>query len=272
MKGFEWARWAMAQPLAPGPRHVLLVLAWHADEEGVSWPSVDRLQALTGLSRASVLRHLSTLEEAGSLERGRMDDKRRGLYRLSPSSEGSHRETDSNSAGLTVRPIEHPQQVSPCDPSGLTVRPNGSHPATCSTGPKVGTPRERSANQPAGLPPGYAEAIKAYNRRLAKHVGGALEPEREALQECCRLQPLEVVLEAIERTRAAVPKRPHTYLLKICRDGLFEAPGDQDPLAGYQVLNGDTDDPLAGLGTVLNAADVFGPEADADKEESHAAP
>lgn len=48
---------------------LLLVLASHADESGVAWPSNERLAATTGMSDRSVKRKLDVLEEKGLIRR-----------------------------------------------------------------------------------------------------------------------------------------------------------------------------------------------------------
>ena len=47
-------RWAWSVAVRPSTKLVLLVLAEHADESGKCWPSITRLQQLTGLARSSV--------------------------------------------------------------------------------------------------------------------------------------------------------------------------------------------------------------------------
>lgn len=60
-----------------GERFVLLVLANHADPEGLCWPSVRRVADECGQSDGAVRRHLAALEAAGwlsKLERRRRPD------------------------------------------------------------------------------------------------------------------------------------------------------------------------------------------------------
>jgi pyocin large subunit-like protein len=53
--------------LKPSERLVLLSLAQHGDEAGVSHPSVTRLAACTGLNRETVIIAVRHLEELGLL-------------------------------------------------------------------------------------------------------------------------------------------------------------------------------------------------------------
>ena len=59
--------WAYELVLPPGPKAVLVALAWHADDEGQCYPGQRRLADMTGYNRRSVLRSLAALEalEAG---------------------------------------------------------------------------------------------------------------------------------------------------------------------------------------------------------------
>lgn len=78
--------WAFDSGLEPGARFVLVVLADHAgDHSGENWacyPSVERICARTGYSRASVERHLKALEKGGWIRRARrkMPGGRLGIY------------------------------------------------------------------------------------------------------------------------------------------------------------------------------------------------
>lgn len=57
--------------ISPTAKLVLLAIADHADDEGVAWPSIGRIEAFTGLARSSVCRLLDELEAAGLIERKR---------------------------------------------------------------------------------------------------------------------------------------------------------------------------------------------------------
>jgi len=57
--------------ISPTAKLVLLAIADHADDEGVAWPSIGRIEAFTGLARSSVCRLLDELEAVGLIERKR---------------------------------------------------------------------------------------------------------------------------------------------------------------------------------------------------------
>lgn len=61
--------WAWDQDLRCVEKIVVLALADHADDAGVSWPGVDRLAQKTGQSRRTIQRALKSLEDAGKLRR-----------------------------------------------------------------------------------------------------------------------------------------------------------------------------------------------------------
>lgn len=61
------AAWRLSLPATQ--KLVLLALADHADDGGVCWPSVTRLEQRTGLGRRTIFRALDELEEAGHISR-----------------------------------------------------------------------------------------------------------------------------------------------------------------------------------------------------------
>lgn len=61
--------WAVAQPLRGPAKPVLLVLAWHANAEGVCWPSLARLAEEAGVCERAARMALRRLEMAGAVER-----------------------------------------------------------------------------------------------------------------------------------------------------------------------------------------------------------
>lgn len=71
--------------LPPVKRLVMLALADHADDEGLCYPSINRLCKRTGLSERAVQKHVKELEVLGYLSRG-MNEGKRGVntYLLTP--------------------------------------------------------------------------------------------------------------------------------------------------------------------------------------------
>lgn len=72
----EVLRWAMSTPLPSSKqvgehaaRVVLLAWAMHANNEGVAWPSYERLSEMSGVHRWSVQNAVKALEEEGVLGR-----------------------------------------------------------------------------------------------------------------------------------------------------------------------------------------------------------
>ena len=70
--------WAFTQQIEiPSAKLVLLALADHANDKGHCWPSMERLQDRTGLSRATVYRAIDTLTGIGLVQmvkRGRANN------------------------------------------------------------------------------------------------------------------------------------------------------------------------------------------------------
>lgn len=79
--------WAMEVTLAPATKMILVVLAWHADDDGVCWPSVSTIARKSGSSTRTVRRAIKTMVNQGVMEirpgyerRGRQTSN---TYRLS---------------------------------------------------------------------------------------------------------------------------------------------------------------------------------------------
>lgn len=100
---FQSMAWAIKKNMGHKEKLVLLICANYADEDGVCWPSLSRLSSDTGLSKASICRTLTNLEELGLIERQRRVGDRgdqSSLYRLKMDGEGvSHRDTGGVSQG-----------------------------------------------------------------------------------------------------------------------------------------------------------------------------
>lgn len=80
--------WAFDQALEPSRKIVLLALADFADDAGACWPSMERIAAKSSMSRRTVVRAISELEEAGLVSREQSRDtetnrQRPNFYRLS---------------------------------------------------------------------------------------------------------------------------------------------------------------------------------------------
>ncbi|MFW6369361.1 MAG: conserved phage C-terminal domain-containing protein [Myxococcota bacterium] len=109
---------ALESDLPPTERLVAIALGNHANEDGVCWPSWDRLKQTTGLSRASIGRSLSALEERGWIRKEhRLDEY--GRLR-------SCTYVFTVELGVSQRD----PTVSQRDVGGLTVRRGGSHSET----------------------------------------------------------------------------------------------------------------------------------------------
>ncbi|MCX7125018.1 MAG: helix-turn-helix domain-containing protein, partial [Gammaproteobacteria bacterium] len=97
--------WAWSLTIKPGPKFVLLALADYANDEGECYPSLKQLHKKCGLSRSTLITHLSWLKDQKIMLVTRQYDKngyrRQNLYQLnanlSPNSEPSKvRKLDGN--------------------------------------------------------------------------------------------------------------------------------------------------------------------------------
>lgn len=68
---FQAMAWALKQPGKTNEKFLLIVIANYADERGQAWPSIERLCADTGMSRATVQRTLKKLEKDGYVTRNK---------------------------------------------------------------------------------------------------------------------------------------------------------------------------------------------------------
>lgn len=92
----QWA-WT-CHGCSPGAKLLLLALAdhCHGTNGGECWPSMARLAEMTGLSKASICRHLAELEQRGHICRVRSNGYTSTVYRLQTTPpEASERESDA---------------------------------------------------------------------------------------------------------------------------------------------------------------------------------
>lgn len=75
-------RWALSQGCGASEKAVLFVLAYHADDAGVAWPSVPTLAAETSLSPRGVQSAIGRLAGAGLIEIERSSGRHANRYRL----------------------------------------------------------------------------------------------------------------------------------------------------------------------------------------------
>lgn len=63
--------WAITQDTTPTEKLILICMANYADEDGVAWPSIQRLMWDTGLSRRSIQRNLNNIKKKEIIEAAR---------------------------------------------------------------------------------------------------------------------------------------------------------------------------------------------------------
>jgi hypothetical protein len=146
---FRALAWAWDCPdLDASTKLVLLALADHANEEGLSWPSLDRLAERTGRDRRTVQRSIAKLERRELLRREPAAGTRSTRYRL-PAQRWHH----ATPSGGTTPPLDQHVGVASRRPTGGTTPPPGWHHATPSGGT---TPPESS--EPSGEPSGESSS------------------------------------------------------------------------------------------------------------------
>lgn len=133
----SWITWAFQQEYLPGAdkkqknkvpsgaKFVLMVLADHADEKGICWPSQKRMSEYTNMTLRSIGRHCDWLEEHGYIKRQRTKDEKGKWERYEYVLETPH---DNLSKG----------QKSETPHDNLTE----THTTDCRTNPYTKTPNE----------------------------------------------------------------------------------------------------------------------------------
>ena len=121
---FALVNQAIAQPLPPARRAVLVALADMANHAGACWPSVATIARRACLSVRSVFNHLAALVRAGLIQR-RQRIGRSNLFTLTlaPPSDGPTVPPDqaTNAPAPEVAPTHQPAQQSAPAPTVLTV-------------------------------------------------------------------------------------------------------------------------------------------------------
>lgn len=155
------------QGLAPAKKLVLVALADRANEEGISWPSVDELCRRTCQSKSTTLRHLQALQDAGLLDvQARRKQLPSGRWvqatnvyriRLAEIRAGKFMESTSGCQNDTLKnpPEENSRSDSGCQNETLNVSGCQNQPFQGVTGD---TPtKDQLNNHPSPQPPMGAE-------------------------------------------------------------------------------------------------------------------
>lgn len=78
--------WALQQPLRGCQKFVLIILAYHADDEGKCWPGLELISKECGISRATVITHINEIALLQLVTKEKRYDergyRRSTLYRL----------------------------------------------------------------------------------------------------------------------------------------------------------------------------------------------
>lgn len=148
VKPYVWMRLVRDSNLPPMTRAVAWAIGLRADRECNSWPSYQRLAKDTGMHRASVVRHIQLLAEAGwvmVVNRSNKHGQQSNSYMLMTP-------VDKSAPSSTQRP----GVVAQDDGGSRTVRlPGGSHSATQKKSPI----EERQSEDNGGGPSGHLAAV-----------------------------------------------------------------------------------------------------------------
>ncbi|WP_249085591.1 helix-turn-helix domain-containing protein [Parasaccharibacter sp. TMW2.1890] len=181
-------KWAMEVQATPTQKHVLLVLATHANEDGEAFPSIQSICNATGLSDRAVRKARSELIDAGLLEKSskftrngvRLNMARHAAQpapdagKAAPRSEKpAYRATKKEPAPDAATPARHAAQPAPdAGPHNSQLNTINSHTIPPTPQPKKSTASKRGHRLPDDWQPSQ-ELIDYANERN-------LDPQREA--------------------------------------------------------------------------------------------
>lgn len=207
--------WAYRQAVESGPKFVLVALADFADEAGTCYPGQDRIAAMTGMHRSSVVRHLKSLESLGLISRvhrqgpkGQRTSDRYVLHLGANVAESNVAESNVGESNVASGAIPLSQSA---QNQRRTVRQE----------PSVEPPVEPSGTNTAREPETFAAFYAAYPRRAARPK--AVDAYRKALK---RASADQILAGAIAYRDD--PNRDDTYTAHpstwLNRDGWDDAP------------------------------------------------
>lgn len=162
------ACWPLQMPSSQ--KSVLISLADNANDEGVCWPSVDRIVERTCLTDRTVQKCLKWLEERGAISRQKRH-KRSAVYTVSPENYQTWRRDDSCPEDSS------PENPSPENPSGEDFSPEDSSPEKNAGRPENGGQLDRKNEQfrPEAASPRTIKEPKEEPTR--NRQGGAKAPD-----------------------------------------------------------------------------------------------
>lgn len=221
----QWLSRAFAAPdtINGARRLVLLVLADHADEDGLCWPSIGRIARQSGIKRHDTIRAalrsleadgLITTSVNGSIDRRQRNDRRTNLYRLTlpPADQTTNHDPTETGPPSTGAPQPHdptrngPPQTA-TTPRETSPRPHANrvpnHQGTTTTTPlppsgdQTGAADDRGEEDPD--PVGPTAIAETWLNRLGIRrppTGAELDAARTAL--AAGWPPARIVERAVD--------------------------------------------------------------------------
>lgn len=162
------ACWPLQMPSSQ--KSVLISLADNANDEGVCWPSVERIVERTCLTDRTVQKCLKWLEERGAISRQKRH-KRSAVYTVSPENYQTWRRDDSCPEDSS------PENPSPENSSGEGLSPEDASPEKNAGRPENGDQLDRKKMQfrPEAASPRTIKEPK--EEPTGNHHGGAGAPD-----------------------------------------------------------------------------------------------
>lgn len=190
-------RWVYAQRAPALAKAVLVNLAWHANDQGIAWPSQTTMAKECDMSVSAVKRHLHTLEGLGLI--GREVRVR------------EHRVNDANRYQLAT-PTRSLLNGYPSNPDVETRSAADPYPFTGDARPvqqRTGTRSPVNPEVPGELPREVPEGLSAESTRPGRQPGEAIPKPKPKHPPADDAFIAELVAEFSERLGGAAAVREH---------------------------------------------------------------
>ena len=168
------AAWDMALPM--GQKMLLLALCDHANDDGVCYPSQEKLAHKCSMGERTVISHIQWLERHGIVSRERRQNTQRrksDLYQI----------TLSNYTPEPANPA--PANPAPANPAPANSAPANPAPANSAPAKFSPEPANFAPSEPANFAPSYKEEPSVFNHQIEPSgigSGIAAAPETEILE------------------------------------------------------------------------------------------
>lgn len=217
----EWITPERIQRLGASGVTLLLVLISHANQDGVAWPSKERLAQYLGMSVRRIRQLISLLEEEGYIER--TYSRGHTVYRiLAGGNQPKGEERKPISAELDLKELDLKELKTPPPSYSPPSSPTDSRPDGMAEGGEElkEEPKTQEAPQLSGeRSPGGSQISPA--RPAGMPPGNGVKTVGEAMRELV-LSPEDARAEAAMRQRWQVPEPPREMVRALVDAGVWQ--------------------------------------------------